>query len=527
MPKTTAEKLTPTRAKLSVDVTLDELEPYLKQAYQTISEQVSIPGFRKGKVPAPIIDQRIGREAVIQEAVNASLDDFYQAALAESDERPMGRPSADVAAWPDAKDPKSVLTLVFEVEVRPEFKLPKYDGLKLTVDNAEIDDEAVEAELTKLRERFGTLVTVDRPAKQGDFVELDLTAKIDGEEVDQASGVSYEVGAGNLLAGTDEAVETLTAGESTNFTSQLLGGEHEGRDAEVELTLTAVKERELPEADDEFAQLASEFDTIAELRESLKDQVARGSVFAQGQQARDLFTSTLIEKAGIPVSEELVEEEVHRHLESEGRLEDDEHRAEVRKQAEEQIQLQLLLDAIVEAEKVTPTQNELSQYIFQSAQQYGMEPTQFLQAISQGNQMGVIIGEVTRNKALAIALAKAKVVDQNGKAVDLSEFTAVDDSENDAEGAADEAAEKPAKKAPAKKAAAKKAAEADEAEKPAAKKAPAKKAAAKHADDAAADDAAEGDDEAAKKAARSAAAKKAAATRAAKKAAAEAEKAAE
>ena len=433
MPKINAEKLTPTRAKLSVTVAQAELEPYLKQAYKTIAEQVSIPGFRKGKVPAPIIDQRVGREAVIQEAVNASLDDFYRAALDESGERPMGRPTADVEAWPDAKDADSELVLVFEVEVRPEFTLPDYDGIEITVDDAEIDDDAVEAELTKLRERFGTLVTVERPAAKGDFVELDLIAKIDGEEVDQASGVSYEVGAGNLLEGTDEAVETLTAGETTTFTSQLLGGEHEGKDAEVELTLTAVKERELPEADDEFAQLASEFDTIAELRESLKEQVARGSVFAQGQQARDIFTETLIEQAGIPISEELVEEEVHRHLEGEGRLEDDEHRAEVRKQAEQQIQLQLLLDAIVEAEGVTPTQNELSQYIFQSAQQYGMEPAQFLQAISQGDQMGVILGEVTRNKALAVALGKAKVSDKSGNAVDLSEFTAVDSDAEETE----------------------------------------------------------------------------------------------
>ena len=384
MPKTTAEKLTPTRAKFSVEVTLDELEPYLKQAYKTISEQVSVPGFRKGKVPAPIIDQRVGREAVIQEAVNASLDDFYQTALAESNERPMGRPTADVANWPDAADKSSTLGLVFEVEVRPEFTLPSYDGITVTVDNAEVDEAAVELELTKLRERFGTLVTVDRPAAKGDFVELDLIAKVDGEEVDQASGVSYEIGAGNLLEGTDEAVETLTAGESTTFSSQLLGGEHEGREAEVSVTLTAVKERELPEADDEFAQLASEFDTIAELRESLQEQVGRASVFAQGQQARDIFTETLIEQAGIPVSEELVEEEVHRHLEGEGRLEDDEHRAEVRISSEKQIQLQLLLDAIVEAEEVTPTQNELSQYIFQSAQQYGMEPTQFLQAMQPG-----------------------------------------------------------------------------------------------------------------------------------------------
>ena len=496
MPKTNVEKLSPTRVKLSVDITIADLEPFLKQAYKTISEQVSIPGFRKGHVPAPIIDQRVGRQAVIEQAVNDSLDSFFQAALAETDTQPMGRPTADVEKWLDLKDAKSEMTLVFEVEARPEFKLPKYDGLKIEVDNAEVGDDAVETELTKLRERFGNLVTVDRPAKNGDFVELDLVARIDGNDVDQASGVSYEVGAGNMLVGLDEAVETLTAGESTTFTSQLLGGDYEGQDAEVEVSITAVKERELAAADDDFAQLASEFDTIAELRESLAEQVAQAAVFAQGRQARDIFTETLIEKAGIPVSEELVEEEVHRHLEGEGRLEDDEHRAEVRESTEKQLALQLLLDAIVDAEQITPTQNELSQYIFQSAQQYGMDPSQFIQAISQGNQMGMILGEVTRNKALAVALSKANVVDKNGKAVDLSEFTAVDDEEvAEVVGEAEEIVES---------------AEAEE--KP--KKAPAKKKAAAESDSA--------DDAEAKKAARSAAAKKAAATRAANKAAEEA-----
>ncbi len=496
MPKTNAEKLTPTRVKLTVAITIDELEPHLKQAYQTISEQVSIPGFRKGHVPAPIIDQRMGREAVVEQAVNSSLDEFYQVALAETDTRPMGRPTADVEQWLDVKDPASEIVLAFEVEARPEFKLPKYDGLKITVDNAEIGEDAVESELTKLRERFGNLVTVDRPAATGDFVELDLVARVDGDDVDQATGVSYEVGAGNMLQGLDEAVETLTAGESTTFTSQLLGGEHEGRDAEVEVTVTAVKERELAAADDDFAQLASEFDTIDELRESLAEQAKQAAVFAQGRQARDLFTETLIEKAKIPASEELVEEEVHRHLEGEDRLEDDEHRAEVQVSAAKQIQLQLLLDAIAEAEKVVPTQNELSQYIFQSAQQYGMDPSQFLQALGQGGQMGVIVGEVTRNKALAIALSKAKVVDQDGNVVDLSEFTAVDDEAvaeviDEAEEIVEEAeaaeavesveadetvSEKPAvKKTAAKKPAVKK---------PAAKKPAAKKPAAKKADDA-------------------------------------------
>ncbi len=428
MPKTIAEKLTPTRVKLTVAVTIDELEPHLKQAYKTISSEASIPGFRKGHVPAAIIDQRIGREAVIQQAVNDSLDSFFQAALAETETRPMGRPTADVEEWLDVQDPTSELKLVFEVEARPEFEVPKYDGIEIVVDDAEVDDEAVEAELTRLRERFGTLKTVERAAAKGDFVELDLVARIDGKDVDQADGVSYELGSGNMLAGLDDAIETLTAGESTTFTSQLLGGEYEGQDAEVEVSITAVKERELAEADDDFAQLASEFDTIDELRENLGQQVGRAAVFGQGRQARDIFTEKLIEQAGIPISEELVEEEVHRHLESEGRLEDDEHRDEVRKATEQQIAMQLLLDAIAEAENVQPTQNELSQYIFQSAQQYGMDPTQFLQAVTQGGQMGMILGEVTRNKTLAVALSKAKVVDKSGNAVDISEFTAVDEA---------------------------------------------------------------------------------------------------
>lgn len=442
MPKTIAEQLTPTRTKLTVTVTQEELEPHLAGAYKTISEQVSVPGFRKGKVPAPIIDQRIGREAVIEQAVNGSLDDFFRQAVNEAEIVPMGRPTADVDTWIDPKDPESELVILFEVEVRPEFTLPNYSKMKLTVDDAIVDADAVEAELDRLRESFGTLVTVERGATKGDFVELDLTARIDDNEVDQASGVSYEIGAGNLLEGMDEAIETLTAGETTTFTSQLLGGEHEGQDAEVEITLTAVKERELPEADDEFAKTASEFDTIGELRKNLSEEVAKSSVFTQGAQARELLVEKLIEEANIPVSQELVDEEVHRHLEGEDRLEDDEHRAEVQEQAAKQLQLQLLLDSIIEAESVEPTQNELSQYIFNSASQYGMEPQQFIQAISESGQMQVILSEVTRNKALAVVLSKVEVKDKSGNVIDLAEFTAVDIDE--AEGEADEPEEAPA-----------------------------------------------------------------------------------
>lgn len=479
MAKTSVEKLNPTRVKLKVEVTADELKPHIEKAYKTVANQMNIPGFRKGKVPAQIIDQRVGKGAVIEQAVNDSLDFHYQLALNESDIRPMGRPTADVDQWLDGSEFTGSVIIAFEVEVRPEFTLPKYDGMKLTVDEAKVDKKAVDAEFDALRARFGTLVTVDRPAAKGDFVELDLTARIDGKDVDQATGISYELGSGNLLDGIDDAIDSLTSGETTTFTSTLLGGEFEGQDAEVEVTVTAVKERELPKADDDFAQMASEFDTISELKASIEEQVARKSVFEQGAQARDEFINELIKQAKIPVSEEIINDEVHRHLEGEGRLEDDEHRAEVIESSTKTLQTQLLLDAIAEAESVEPTQNELSQYIFSSASQYGMEPAEFIQALEQSGQIPVIIAEVTRNKALAVALSKAAVVDKKGKAIDLSDFTRVDEIEDAAE--SDEADKKPAAKKPAakksdaaeKKPAAKK--PASGAKKPAAKKPAAKK----------------------------------------------------
>ncbi|MDQ0641888.1 trigger factor [Microbacterium murale] len=480
MANSTVEKLTPTRAKLTITVTPDELKPSVAHAYEHIAQDVQIPGFRKGKVPAPIIDQRIGRGAVIEHAVNEGLDKFFREAANEQKLRVVGRPSADITQWPNEKDFSGDLIVEVEVDVRPEIEVPSFDDITLTVDAVETDEAALDAELDTLRARFGTLIPVDRPAAKGDFVELDLVATIDGAEIDRAEGVSYEVGSGELLEGIDDAIESLTAGEDTTFNSKLVGGDHAGSEAEVSVSVKAVKERELPEADDDFAQIASEFDTIAELRASLAERVSEQAVFGQGSAARDQLIETLLEKIEIPVPPKLIEDEVHNHLESENRLEDDEHRAEVTEASEKQFRTQVLLDTIAEQADVQVSQEELSQYIVQSAAQYGMAPQEFVEALQSSNQLPALAGEVARNKALAVALGKVKVVDSNGKSVDLSGFVAVDD-EDETEAVADE---KPAKKAPAKKAAAKKADDADAAEKPAAKKAPAKKAPAKAADDA-------------------------------------------
>jgi trigger factor len=437
--KSTVEKLSPTRAKVTIAVTPEELKPSITHAYGHIAEDINIPGFRKGKVPPPIIDQRVGKSAVLEHAVNESLDGFYRSAVEEHKLRPLGRPEADIVEWPSDKDFSGDLLLAIEVDVRPEIDLPAYAGLQLTVDAVEVSDEDVAEELDQLRSRFGTLVTVDRPATTGDFAQIDLIASINGVEVDNATGISYEVGSGDLIDGIDEALDSLSAGETTTFNSTLMGGDHEGETAEIIVKIIAVKERELPTADDDFAQIASEFDTIAELTESLKEQVLRSKAFGQGSQAREKLVEQLLASVEVPIPTSIIEDEVRRHLEGENRLDDDEHRAEVTESSEKTFRQQIVLDTIAEIEKVQVSQDELTQYLIQGASQYGMDPSEFVQALSGNGQIPSMVAEVARNKALAIALGKAEVVDSNGAPVDLSEFAAV--AENDEPAENDEAAE--------------------------------------------------------------------------------------
>ncbi|MFM5905717.1 MAG: trigger factor [Micrococcales bacterium] len=420
--KTTVERVKPTRVKISIEVTPEEFKPSLDHAYEHIAEEVNIPGFRKGKVPPRILDQRVGRGAILAHAINDGLDAYYRQALDENKLRPLGAPTADVKETPDEKTFEGNLVFDIEVEVRPEIKLPEYKGLKIEVDEIKVAPVEIEQELDNLRARFGTLKTVERAAKKGDFVSVDLIAAVGGKTIDEAQNISYEIGSGRLLDGIDEALDTLTAGETTTFKSKLVGGEAAGQEAEITVTLTAVKERELPAADDAFAQLASEFDTIKELKEDLSKQLSEVKVYGQGIQARDLLTEKLLELVKVPVSDELVEADVHRHLEGEGRLEDAEHRKEVTEQSTKSFQVQILLDAIAEAEDVKVNEQELVQYLITAAQQYGMEPNDFIRTVDQNGQIPSFVGEVARRKALTVALEAATVVDKKGKAVDLAAF---------------------------------------------------------------------------------------------------------
>ncbi len=438
--KSAVETLEPTKVKLTVEVTYDELRPSIAHAYEHIAEQVTVPGFRKGKVPPRIIDQRVGRPAVIEHAVNEGLGGFYAEAIRENNLRPLGQPEVEVTKVPGLVpgDEEGELHFSAEVEVRPEITVPALSEITIEVDGVEVTDEDLEARLDALRERFGTLVGIDAPAAVGNFVVVDLVAKIGDEEVDSVSGVSYQIGSGNMLEGLDEALTGLSAGETTTFETELAGGEHAGEKALVTVTATTVKERQLPDADDDFAQLASEFDTLDELKEDLREQAARTKVSNQAVQARDLLVEKLVTATEIPVPSGVVEAEVHRHLESEGRLEDDEHRAEVTEQAQTALRNQILLDTLAEQLEVKVSQQELVEYLVQASRQYGMDPNTFIKTLDEGGQIPAMVAEVARSKSIAVALRQVTVTDPSGAAVDLSDFIGSD--EDDAAASQDDAA---------------------------------------------------------------------------------------
>ncbi|MCA0291829.1 MAG: trigger factor [Actinobacteria bacterium] len=429
--KSAAENLTPTRVKLTVEVPYEELKPSIDAAYKSIGSQIAIPGFRKGHVPSRIIDQRMGKGAVLQEAVNEAMPGLYAKAIEESAVRPIGQPEVEITEVP--MEEGQTLNFTAEMDVIPDFTLPDLDGIAVTVDDVEVTDEDINTQLDALRTRFGTLVPVERAVGEGDFVSIDLSATIGEEQIDEVTGVSYEVGSGNMLPGMDEALLGMTAGETKTFTAALAGGDRQGEDAECTVTVQSVKERELPELDDDFAQLASEFDSLDELKANVSEVALRGKKFEQGIQARDKILEHLLENVELEVPEGVVEAEVHAHLEGEGRLEDDEHRAEVQESTRRAMKAQFILDKLVEQDDVEVSQEEFVEYLIMQAQQYRMDPNQFAQAIDANNQVPAMVGEVARRKALAGVLDRAKITDASGNEVDLDELAPDEDEVEDVE----------------------------------------------------------------------------------------------
>ena len=417
--KSAVEKLSPTRVKLSIEVNFEELEPYIAGAYKTLGERINIPGFRKGKIPTAMIDQRIGRPAVLDEAINSALSPFYSAALKEENVFVIGRPTIDIKELVD----REKFSFTAEVDVRPELALPNFSEITLTVDDVVVSDDEVAEQVDALRARFGTLTTVEKTIENGDFVSIDLVATVDGKEVDggSANDISYEVGTNRMVDGLDEALAGLKAGESKRFDTKLVGQKDEEKGA-VDVTVKAVKHRDLPELNDEFAKLASEFETLAELRADVQTRLERVKHLEQGAHARDLLVEKLQADVEIPLPANVIEDEVNDHLEKEGRLEDAVHRAEVTEEVTKSLTQEILFDSIVQAEQVSVNENELTEYLVRASSRYGMTPDQFIKEVSEAGQITTMVAEVSRAKALAGVLARVKVVTKSGKVVNLEEL---------------------------------------------------------------------------------------------------------
>jgi trigger factor len=439
--KSTVENLTPTRVRLSVEVPFDDLKPSLDAAYRKIGAQIRIPGFRPGKAPARVIDQRVGRSAVLDEAMQDALPKAYSEAAREHDLRPLGQPDIDVTNLTDNES----LSFTAEVDVRPEISLPDLDGIEVAVADAAVTDDDVDQQLSALRDRFGTLTGVDRAVADGDYVSLDLVASVDGTQVEagSAKGLSYEVGSGDLIDGLDDAIAGAEAGATVTFTTTLQQGENAGDEAEISATVNSVKEKQLPELDDDFAGMASEFDTIDELRADLRDRLARVKRLEQGADARDRLVEKLVDTVEFPVPDSAVQAEIdyreheivhslnhddalfERFLAAQGKTRE-EHTAELRESAEKAVRAQFILDAVADRAEVQVGDAELTEYLVRQAARYNMAPKEFAEQIVKGGNLPALVADVRRNKALAGVLEAAAVVDASGQRVDLSALSAED-----------------------------------------------------------------------------------------------------
>jgi trigger factor len=432
--KSAVENLSPTRAKLTIEVPFEELKPSLDKAYKKIAQQINVPGFRRGKVPPAVIDRQVGRGVVLDEAINEVVPQKYAEAMQENSLEPLAQPEIEVTKFED----NETLEFTAEVDVKPDFELPAYDALEAQVEDIELSDAEVEEQVQALRERFGTLADVERVAADGDFVTIDLTAAKEGEAVEggEVSGMSYKVGRGGMLEGLDEALVGMAAGDEKTFSSELVGGDLIGEAVDVTVKVTAVQEQELPELDDEFAQLASEFDTVEELTADVRERLGRGKRLEQAAAARDAVLEALLEQVVIPLPETMVTDELNsrrenveqqlmyagltmeKYLEDEGQT-IEEFEAEQERRVRDAMAAQFVLDEIAKQQEIGVEQEELSEHLVRRAQQSGQDPQEFANHMFEHNHIPDLLQEIRRGKALAGIVESARVTDNSGRHVEL------------------------------------------------------------------------------------------------------------
>jgi len=433
--KTDVEELSPTRVRLSVEVPFDELKPSLDKAYREVGRQVRIKGFRPGRVPPPVIDRHVGREAVLSQAVNDAIPDLYAKAVAEGDVYALGQPEVEITNLDDGKE----LTFTVEVDIRPKFDLPDLSSLSVTVDDTLVTPDEVAERLAMLQDRFASLKGVQRPVADGDHVSIDLSASVEGKPVEdaQASGLSYPVGSESLLEGLDQALIGMSAGESKTFTTELAGGEFAGQDADVTVTVHSVKAKDVPGLDDDFAQMASEFDTLGELRADTRAQLERDKAMRQVIQARDLALDAVLDQVDIPLPESVVAEEAKHNRESienqlsragaslDGYLEmtnqtEEQFEADLEQRARRAVKISLVLDQLARNEELGVDPAELTAYVTRQAEQMGVSPDRLAQQLADNNQINVAAAEVLRGKAMNLIAERVKVTDKAGDPVDIA-----------------------------------------------------------------------------------------------------------
>jgi trigger factor len=415
--KSTIENLTPTRIKVQVEVPFSELKPSLDAAYQKIAGQISVPGFRKGKVPTQVIDQRVGRPAVLQEAVNEAVPKAYADALKDKKVYPIGRPNVKVEELKENEE----LKFSAEVDVRPDFETPKYRGLKLQVDKARELGEDVLKQLEDLRARFSTLTAVERAVKDQDVVILDITGTKDGEQVNQYSGqaLAYTVGSDGLVPGADKVLIGAKAEQKLKHDFTPEDGPFKDQQISLDITVNSVNEKVLPDADDDFAKMASEFDTLAELKKDLEVKVKQSRIIEQTYLAREKAGDALIAlMAKVPLPENAIESEFEEHF-KDGHG-DDVHKEEFKVGSRRSMQSQFVLDKIAEDENIGVSDADLSEWITQNAMKYQMAPQTFADALVRSGEITLVMGEIRRSKALTLVVKEADVTDADGNKVDVA-----------------------------------------------------------------------------------------------------------
>lgn len=437
--KSSVEKLSATSVKLTVTVPFDELTHEIDQAYAAIAQQVTIPGFRKGKAPRQLIDARFGRGPILEQVVNDMLPSRYQQAVVENELTPLGQPEIEVTRIED----KELVEFVASLDVAPEITLPDFSEVSVTVPTLEVSDDAIDEEIEHLRVRFAELKDKKegKPLKKGNFALIDVVAEVDGERYEDAcaEGISYELGSEELYEGLDDALTGLSAGEDTEFETTLATDERGTVPATLKVHVEAVKKRVLPEVDEEFVQLASEFDTVEELREGTRKDLTEKRKQEQATALRDKVLESVLEDTSFELPERIVEQQVRNQLQQLlGQMANDESTlnyvleqqgtsredfdAEQRSAAEKAVRTQLFLDALAEQEQPEVSRDDMAEHIMYTAMSYGMDPNQFVEQVTRSGQIASLAADVRRGKALAAAICRVSATDEDGAEIDPREY---------------------------------------------------------------------------------------------------------